>query len=350
MEEDSCLCFDQSGSASNGPSMPPTALRKELKDAPTVPQHASSITNKKTTPPAPSPAIDMESAYLPIEKFLREDIVNKERCEYELPSNDRIPLIAAKRTYDERAYWFWHHWVQSQGDEWHDDYLNRMNPISRLNPVIAARIPADAKFVSILDVGSCPLTSMGQTFDNVPVQIYAVDTLADSYNMAFNKFGIRPPVLPMNADAERLHSKLPESYFHITMARHVSSAMMELHNAIIEMLYVTKVGGYVIIETNENEATNSRKERDLGMQTTQFLWDIYVESGTNDVAIRPLFDVSKSVRAGVAISLNKRLAGYVEVEIVSRSSVPSNNPDIVKGVIMLALKKIRDIPPNLLLK
>ena len=86
------------------------------------------------------------------------------------------------------------------------------------------------KRISILDVGSGPVTSVGRRYVDFQIEISAYDPLADSYREMLDLHGIRPPVATEFALAEDLN-------FHRTILVNSPSCIAELPLTIRSIPY-----------------------------------------------------------------------------------------------------------------
>ncbi|HSI64626.1 MAG TPA: methyltransferase domain-containing protein [Candidatus Saccharimonadia bacterium] len=131
----------------------------------------------------------------------------------------------------------------------------RMDPCSPLRDDVAAlvdRVPSDA--VSLLDVGAGPFTDLGKIHPRKTLTITAVDPLADSYIGFLEARGITPPVVTTFCKGEQLSRQYPENGFDISYANNSLDHSYDPLEIIIEMVRVTKVGGWCFMRHWENEA------------------------------------------------------------------------------------------------
>src|SRR5271169_5360305 len=97
---------------------------------------------------------------------------------------------------------YWEHYFATGGDQWPEDLKRRLDPVVPLQEHVGRYLPRGS--ARILDVGAGPLTSLGKTWPDTPVEIVAVDALADEYDRILSEEGITPPVRTTRCDAERL--------------------------------------------------------------------------------------------------------------------------------------------------
>ena len=135
---------------------------------------------------------------------------------------------------------------------------------------LVAAAPQDP--VTILDVGSGPLTWVGTGGTGRQVEVTAVDPLASWYAALFGRHGIEPSVRPVPGRAERLRQVFPDGRFDVVVARNALDHGVDPRRALLEMLAVTRPGGFVYLEHAEREGANQHYR---GLHQ----WDFSVESG-----------------------------------------------------------------------
>jgi SAM-dependent methyltransferase len=149
---------------------------------------------------------------------------------------------------------FWHDWLRDKGDLWPDDYRRRTDPSSELEPHLRDLIPAPpGAHVRIVDVGSGPLTTVGKLWPGRRVTIIAVDPLADRYRELYERLSLRPPVMPIEGEAERLNELLPAASFDLACAFNSLDHSHDPLLAIQQMLRLVKPGRSVLLDHVVNE-------------------------------------------------------------------------------------------------
>src|SRR4051812_16334358 len=90
---------------------------------------------------------------------------------------------------------FWRDWLKQKGGEWPEDYVRRLDAEGELQENLKGYL-ADppAEEISILDVGSGPITRLGHRWPGRRIRLTAVDALADRYNALLAESGIEPPL------------------------------------------------------------------------------------------------------------------------------------------------------------
>jgi ubiquinone/menaquinone biosynthesis C-methylase UbiE len=111
----------------------------------------------------------------------------------------------------------------------------------------------DSPSVSILDVGSGPLTCLGKQCVSKTIKITAIDPLADTYNSLLDRYGINPPVRTIQGFAEQLTSKFSPETFDLVFSRNAIDHSYRPDLAIEEMIKVVKKNRYVVLGHVPNE-------------------------------------------------------------------------------------------------
>lgn len=150
---------------------------------------------------------------------------------------------------------FWHRWMKTRGDAWPDEFGARFRA-RPLAPELAelARELGQAS-VRLLDVGSGPITSLGDVCEGVDIELVPTDVLADHYDRLLRFHGLAPPIRTVRADGERLLETFAPASFDLAHAKnsldHATNPML----AIRQMVAVTRPGGTVFLQHAENEAS-----------------------------------------------------------------------------------------------
>ena len=146
--------------------------------------------------------------------------------------------------------------MATEGGEWPDDYRQRLDPQTPLDSWILKYLDPSAPVISILDVGSGPMTNLGKIWPGHDVRLTAVDALADEYNRLLDELGVAPPVRTQRCDSERLLERFPENHFDLVHARNTLDHSYQPVEAIRQMLGVVKPTGLVVLSHSANEAEN----------------------------------------------------------------------------------------------
>ncbi len=182
---------------------------------------------------------------------------------------------------------FWSNWLETGGSHWKQDYINRLDPALPFQDYLIKYLPKGPD-VSVLDVGSGPLTPLGKVLAGYKLGITAVDPLADEYNDILKKYGIIPIVQTQYGEVERLTEIFPRDYFDFI---HVSNALDHSYDpleGIRQMMAILRRGCYIFMAHNTNEA---EKENYVGFHQWNFcqadnqfvIWNEKTRISINDI-------------------------------------------------------------------
>jgi SAM-dependent methyltransferase len=150
---------------------------------------------------------------------------------------------------------FWRSWIETKGLSWPGDYAFRTNPGAELQWEIAGHLRGfGGGQLKILDVGAGPMTAVGKKFRGTPVDLTAVDALADAYDQLPFPPGL-PLVRTQKCDSELLSEQFSPDSFDVVFARNTLDHGYDPVLAITEMIKVAKPGGLIVTEHHANEAT-----------------------------------------------------------------------------------------------
>ncbi len=167
---------------------------------------------------------------------------------------------------------FWRHWIATGGDRWPDEFAERMNPETPLQPCIVEYLDPTSDSVKILDAGAGPLTYLGKVWPGHQVEVLAVDALADSYDTLLAEHGIEPPVRTLACETERLSDRFPANHFDLCYVRNALDHGYNPIRGIRQLLEVVKPGCCAVLEHFVNEGEKA-EYHDLHQ------WNISVEEG-----------------------------------------------------------------------
>ena len=206
---------------------------------------------------------------------------------------------------------FWRKWLSTKGMYWPDDFRARFDPDRPIGGHLAPYVDRiDAASVSILDVGSGPLTKLGKKHPSKRLEITAVDLLADDYDRLLAELDIVPPVRTIYADAEKLVERFGHDAFDVVHGQNCIDHTSDPQRAIEEMVAVSKPGGWVVMYHAENEG-----EREHYNQLHQ--WNFTCEAGA--FIIRD--------RTGRTVNMTQHLAALCDVECTRVGEAPSAVPE-----------------------
>jgi SAM-dependent methyltransferase len=135
---------------------------------------------------------------------------------------------------------------------------------------LASEVNKNGEVLSILDVGSGPVSMLSRSFVDQQVQLIAVDPLADKYYNLWDNPYKHEVVLPIACDGEKLSEKFGKERFDVIHIRNALDHVIHPIAVIEEMIKTTKHGGHIVIHGFENEADR--------MQWTGFhQWNLKVE-------------------------------------------------------------------------
>lgn len=144
----------------------------------------------------------------------------------------------------------------------------------RMNPQCPFQLKDDLEDVQskIIDIGSGPYSRLGFCIDNQKLDITLVDPLAVIYRIIGEKYNVKFPIVVKTGMVELLHLLYKENEFDLV---HMSNSLDHCFNPIIgilELLYITKIGGKVILRHSNNEAEH---EKYRGFHQ----WNLTIEDG-----------------------------------------------------------------------
>jgi SAM-dependent methyltransferase len=219
---------------------------------------------------------------------------------------------------------YWRSWVETKGGRFPGDYASRTSTDTELQPHIARYLPDGRRTISILDVGSGPLTIVGRKAAGVALDITAVDALADEYNKILYEYGIDPIVRTQSCLTEQLSSKFESDKFDIAYARNTLDHSLDPLRAIVEMLSVVQKGGIVLTEHARNEG-QTHKYAGLHQWNFDIQDGIFVLKGRNTHPINLVASLAN--KAGVVeltsaghfvrLGLQKLIDGPVAINLGS---------------------------------
>lgn len=145
---------------------------------------------------------------------------------------------------------FWDEYLRTRGGQrWAQEFEFRLRPDSELQDDIAQSLDiSPGGTLSILDVGSGPLSYLGKRWPGRTVCLTAVAPLAAHYNELLKKYCINPPVPTQLAAAERLVIHFPLNHFDVVYARNSIDHSCDAPQAVDQMFAVARPGGCVLLE------------------------------------------------------------------------------------------------------
>jgi SAM-dependent methyltransferase len=135
---------------------------------------------------------------------------------------------------------------------------------------LIAQIPDEA--VSIIDVGSGPLTALGKTYPGKTLSITATDPLAPEYVRIMTEAGIEPPVRPIACRGEDLLDRFRPGTFDIAFARNALDHCIDPVRVITNMVQLVKEGRFVVLR-------HLRRVAQLNLYRGLHQWNFDIEQG-----------------------------------------------------------------------
>jgi SAM-dependent methyltransferase len=159
---------------------------------------------------------------------------------------------------------FWDSILETKGGQWPGDFQNRLDPDSQVADFMRGKLFANAH---VLDVGAGPLTTFGKRCGEDRIIVTAVDPLAEGYNRLLEKHGIVPPVRTILGFGEGLYEQFGADRFDLVNAQNSVDHSQYPMTVILEMIAVTKPGGWVTLLHHRNEG---EKQKYQGMHGWNF--------------------------------------------------------------------------------
>jgi SAM-dependent methyltransferase len=256
----------------------------------------------------------------PQQQRIRAQARQLEQMRRKLSEQDRQAALweAGK---EEEVEW-WREWLVTEGQIWRpEEYRSSLNPEQPLQDYVVEHLNAPpGATVSILDVGAGPLTKLGKRWEGRTVHITAVDPLAYEYQRLLAEVDITPLTQTQLGEAERLTERFPTNHFDLV---HMQNALDHSYDPLLgirEMLDVVKPGCCVLLLHFANEAEMQGYE---GLHQ----WNLCADSGNFVIWNRD-----------TRFSVNEALGDAAQIA-VSESEVDKNEEEVVKGEILVSLKK-----------
>jgi SAM-dependent methyltransferase len=168
---------------------------------------------------------------------------------------------------------YWAAWLERRGvihspDRIVDSFEWRVDPDSELEPPLRELVGRiKGGFVSILDVGAGPLTSVGKAHPEKELEIVPIDSLAREYDRLLEQAGIEPPVRTCQGEAEELIDRFGSESFDVAHADNALDHSADPLRAIESMLAVVRPGGYIVLNHRRNEG---ERQHYLGLHQWNF--------------------------------------------------------------------------------
>lgn len=132
---------------------------------------------------------------------------------------------------------FWRGWLPEGSKK----YLEK----TKLSPYFKELIE-DKKEVKIADIGSGAISVTGYEWDDVKINLFPSDFLADEYKKLYDEFKIYPKVPIEKQDMAKLTYE--DNSFDIVHCRNALDHCFDPYNSIKEMIRICKPGGWIYLE------------------------------------------------------------------------------------------------------
>jgi SAM-dependent methyltransferase len=176
---------------------------------------------------------------------------------------DADGVLAERRDGWEDEVAFWDHWLETRGFNWPEDYARKTNPRARVLiprrflPPEARRVtrflPGRRPRLSILDVGSGPLSIVGTRLPGVDVELVPTDPLADRYRELLARHGVAAPVETRACAAESLADELGEERFDVVYCQNALDHSADPLAGLEQMTRAVKPGRWVVLKHTLDE-------------------------------------------------------------------------------------------------
>lgn len=153
---------------------------------------------------------------------------------------------------------FWHNWILTRGHKWPEDFKLRTDPN---RPVIdpirnfifeLGKTPGDA--TSVLDIGSGPLTMLGNVSGDRKIDLTLVDPLAEEYNRLLDKVDVSGVPRPQVGYFETASSQFGAESFDVVWCCNSLDHSLDPLLGLFNLLDVCRIGGGLILKFHPNEA------------------------------------------------------------------------------------------------
>lgn len=158
---------------------------------------------------------------------------------------------------------FWDHWLRTRGFNWPEDYARKTDrrakiliPPRFLPPEAttwARFLPGRRPRITILDVGSGPLSLVGTRLPGVDVELVPVDPLADEYNELLERHGVVAPVPPRPCAAEAVADVLGERRFDLVYSQNALDHSDDPLVALRQALRAVKPDRWIVLKHTFDE-------------------------------------------------------------------------------------------------
>jgi SAM-dependent methyltransferase len=172
---------------------------------------------------------------------------------------------------------FWADYLRTGGGEHPEEFQRRTDPHLPVDdPFLLDAIDrVGGQEITIVDVGSGPLTSVGSRDPRHPerrIEVTAIDPLAKDYQRLLREAGVTAPAPPHDCRGEDVARTFGRGHFDIAYARNSIDHSVDALAAIASMLDAVRVGGAVVL-------LHRRREAEHHGYTQLHQWNLDVQGG-----------------------------------------------------------------------
>ena len=152
---------------------------------------------------------------------------------------------------------FWRRWLtEPLFDKLRSARLAEMNDFPRYYIDQTERAPGER--VRVLDVGSGPISTLGDAADGYDVELVCVDALGVQYNALLDEYGFTnlPRIIPLKG--EDVESRFGPASFDIVHTANALDHFEDPFLAFEKMYAVCRTGGALIVISVENEGEHQK--------------------------------------------------------------------------------------------
>ena len=154
---------------------------------------------------------------------------------------------------------FWDEVLRTHDAQYPDVFAFAFEPLAPLQEHLRELAgtnpwPTDRGPLRILDVGAGPYTTLGKTLPSGrPVELTAIDPLADEYAALLAKYGLRPPLRTKAIAGEDIPDHFAPGSFDIVHARNSLDHAEDPMRCIRNMMTVASSAGAVVLQHRGRE-------------------------------------------------------------------------------------------------
>jgi SAM-dependent methyltransferase len=154
---------------------------------------------------------------------------------------------------------FWEDWLAGR-TPYAEDRALRLSSGRAFPWWAKALIPGNPGRIRVLDVGSGPVTAMGNLWDDKVITIVPVDPLAEAYDRVLEKYAITPPVRTRQGIGEGLIQQFGPATFDFAYACNCLDHAVDPVECYRQMVGVLKPGCSLVTFHEANEAEHQNYE------------------------------------------------------------------------------------------